>query len=68
MSIKNFDKLLILVMFLTLFAKWGKFEGEGESEGGEGGEGGETALNIGNQKKKNGQQKPPSLLHGVAQC
>ena len=68
MAIKNFVKPLILVMFLTLCAKWQKREGRQRVEGGEGGGGKQTSLNISHQKKKNGPQKPPSRLQGLAKC
>ena len=68
MAIKNFVKLLILVMFLTLFAKMTKKRGRQRVGGGEGGGGKQTRLNIDNQKKKNGPQKPPSRLQTMAKC
>ena len=51
--------------------KWQKRGGRQRVGGGEGGKGGggkQTRLNIDNQKKKNGPQKPPSHLQTMAKC
>ena len=60
-------------ILLSYWFYWVNIEGlqsEGNFEGGgEGGEGGRrNRINTGNQKKKNGPQKPPSCKHKMAKC
>ena len=62
-------------ILLSYWFYWVNIEGlqsEGNFEGGgarvRGRRGRRNRLNTQNQKKKNGQQKPPSVLHEVAKC